>query len=69
MSFIKSQVEMLKDAIDNGIVTKDSTLILEQKERIIDMLFDMYNATGVELSRSQIGASVDKIFADILGIE
>ena len=69
MSLIKSQVEMLKDAIDNGIVTKDSTLILEQKERIIDMLFDMYNATGVELSRSQIGASVDKIFADILGIE
>lgn len=34
MSFIKSQVEMLKDAIDNGIVTKDSPLVLEQKERI-----------------------------------
>lgn len=69
MSFIKSQIEMLKDAIDNGIVTKDSPLILEQKERIIDMLFDMYSATGVELSKSQIGASVDKIFADILGIK
>lgn len=69
MSFIKSQVEILKDAIDHGIVAKDSTLILEQKERIIDMLFDMYNATGVELPKSQIGASVDKIFADILGIE
>lgn len=54
MSFIKSHVEMLKDAIDNGIVTKDSPLILEQKERIIDMLFDMYNATGVKLSKSQI---------------
>lgn len=69
MSFINSQIELLKDAIDKGLVTKDSPLILEQKERIIDMLSEMYNATGVEIPKSQIGSSVDKLFAEILGVD
>lgn len=69
MSFIERQIEMLKDAIEKGIITKDSPLILEQKEGIIDMLFDMYEATGANLSKSEIGARVDKLFADKLDVD
>ena len=69
MSFIERQIEMLKDAIEKGIITKDSPLISEQKEIIIDMLFEMYEAIGANLSKSEIGARVDKLFADKLGVD
>ena len=41
MSFLEDQIGMLKNAIENGIISKDSPLIQEQKELIIDMMYNM----------------------------
>ena len=32
MKFIENQIEMLKQAINEGVVSKDSPILLEQKE-------------------------------------
>lgn len=69
MNFIEKQMEMLKDAVDNGIVSKDSPLLLEQKERIIDLVFTINAGLGITIDKSCLGAIVDKLFADKLGVE
>ena len=38
--YIMKQVNLLKEAIENGDISKDSPLILEQKELLIDILYD-----------------------------
>lgn len=69
MSLLKSQVLFLKESIENGIISKDSPLIFEQKEKIIEILFDMHCNNGIEIPKPQLGVYVDKIFADTLGLE
>lgn len=69
MSFIENQISMLKNAIENGIISKDSPLIQEQKELIINMMYNMSKFSGANDTKSQIGASVDKVFADELDID
>lgn len=69
MSFLEDQICMLKNAIENGIISKDSPLIQEQKELIIDMMYNMSKFRGENDTRSHIGASVDKAFADELDID
>lgn len=69
MSFLENQISMLKNAIENGIISKDSPLIQEQKELIINMMYNMSKFSGANVSKSQIGASVDKAFADELDID
>ena len=69
MSFLEDQIGMLKNAIENGIISKDSPLIQKQKELIINMMYNMSKFSGANVSKSQIGASVDKAFADELDID
>lgn len=69
MSFLEDQIGMLKNAIENGIISKDSPLIQEQKKLIINMMYNMSKFRGANETESQIGASVDKAFADELDID
>ena len=69
MSFLENQISMLKNAIENGIIRKDCPLIQEQEELIIDMMYNMSKFRGANDTKSQIGASVDKAFADELDID
>ena len=69
MSFLEDQIGMLKNAIENGIISKDCPLIQKQKELIINMMYNMSKFSGANVSKSQIGASVDKAFADELDID
>lgn len=69
MSFLENQISLLKNAIENGIIRKDCSLIQEQKKLIIDMMYNMSKFSGANVSKSQIGASVDKAFADELDID
>ena len=69
MSFLEDQIGMLKNAIENGIISKDSPLIQEQKELIINMMYNMSKFSGANDTKSQIDASVDKAFADELDID
>ena len=69
MSFLENQISMLKNAIENGIISKDSPLIQEQKELIINMMYNMSKFRGENDAKSRIGASVDKAFADELDID
>ena len=69
MSFLENQISMLKNAIENGIISKDSPLIQEHKELIINMMYNMSKFSGANDTKSQIGASVDKAFADELDID
>ena len=69
MSFLEEQIGLIKNAIDNGIISKDCPLIQKQKELIINMMYNMSKFSGANVSKSQIGASVDKAFADELDID
>lgn len=69
MSFLEDQIGLLKNAIENGIISKDCPLIQKQKELIINMMYNMSKFSGANVSKSQIGASVDKAFADELDID
>ena len=69
MYFLCKQIEMLKAAILNGDIKKDDPILLEQKEGIIELLFLMCQVQGTNKTKSQIGAEIDKIFADDLGID
>ena len=69
MSFLEDQIGMLKNAIENGIISKDCPLIQKQKELIINMMYNMSKFSGANVSKSQIGASVEKAFADELDID
>ena len=69
MSFLENQISMLKNDIENGIISKDSPLIQEQKELIINMMYNMSKFSGANDTKSKIGASVDKAFADELDID
>lgn len=67
--YTMKQANLLKEAIDNGIISKDSPLILEQKELLIDILYELAISKGIKTERGIIGLEVDKIFADELGVE
>ena len=67
--YIMKQVILLKEAIENGDISKDSPLILEQKELLIDILYDLAISKGIKTEKETIALEVDKIFADELGVE
>lgn len=67
--YTMKQANLLKEAIDNGIISKDSPLILEQKELLIDILYELAITKGIKTEKETIALEVDKIFADELGVE
>lgn len=69
MKFLQSQIEVAKNAIDEDIVAKNDSIISEQKEKIIEMIFEMHNGIKGGPSKSKIGAIIDKLFADVLDID
>lgn len=70
MGLLETYLITLKDAIDRGIVSKDSHNIFEYKEKIIDILIAIQQSAGfADINRTQIAEEVKKKFADILGIE
>lgn len=69
MNYLSKQIEMLKTAIQNGEIGKDDPILIEQKEGIIELLFLVCQARGINNARPQIGAVIDKIFADELGVD
>ena len=54
MSFLEEQIGLIKNAIDNGIISKDSHLISYHKQLIIYMLDDMFKLAGKTVSISLI---------------
>ena len=69
MSFLENQISMLKNAIENGIISKDSHLISYHKQLIIYMLDNMFKLAGKTVSMSRTEAYVNKVFADELDID
>lgn len=67
-SYLESQISFLRKAINERIITKDSTLLQEQKELIIDQIASMIKMSGYPINKSEIGAFVDKQFTEQLGI-
>lgn len=66
--YIYKQIDLLREAIDNGTISRDSPLIREQIDEIIDREFE--NEVSKENNRTAdkvlIGAIIDKMFADEL---
>lgn len=69
MSYLDSQISFLQKAIKNGVITKDCPLLIEQKDSIIEVMARMIESSGYPINRSELGAYVDKRFADELGID
>lgn len=69
MSFLETQINLLKECLSNGTVQVDSPLIQEQKETIIEAMARIIEFSGYFVNRSELGAYVDKRFADELGID
>lgn len=69
MSYLSIQIEMLKKAIEKGIVEKDNPILREQKEGIIEQQYLICQAFGINKSKTQIDAEINKTFADELGFE
>ena len=63
-SFLDVQIELLKKAIQDGTIAKDSPLFEEQKENIIQMIQKSLEIIGIPANLSQIGAEIDKRFAE-----
>ena len=63
-NFIEMQIEMLKKAIQDGVIAKDSSLIEDQKEGIVQIIIKFYEIMGLPVNSTQIGAEVDKRFAE-----
>ena len=68
--YIYKQIDLLREAIDNGTISRDSPLIREQIDEIIDREFE--NEVSKENNRTAdkvlIGAIIDKMFADELDL-
>lgn len=69
MNYLEHQVEILRTQIDNGELEVDSPLVCEQKDRIIDHIYDMHLALNVVVDKTTIGAVVDKVFAEELDVD
>lgn len=66
---LNTQVKMLKEAINDGIIDKNGPIIQEQKNGLIDLFYHVNQIRGNDVSKSEIGAIIDKAFADYLDIE
>ncbi|MCQ2231797.1 MAG: hypothetical protein MJZ30_08125 [Paludibacteraceae bacterium] len=69
MDYLTSQVNVLKEHIESKEIDINHPIIQEQKEGIIDNIYQMHLHMGVDVDRSKIGAIVDKVFAEQLGVE
>lgn len=69
MSFLEEQIGLIKNAIDKGIISKDSHLISYHKQLIIYMMDNMFKLAGTKVSMSRTEAYVNKAFADELDID
>ena len=69
MKFIENQIDMLKQTITDGVVSKDSPILIEQKELIIDFVCEINETMNIETDKSKVGAIVDKCFAELLDVE
>lgn len=66
--YIISSVQNVKELIDKGDLTIESPLIKEQKEKLIDNCLELQIKNGANPDRTSIGLIIDKMFADILGV-
>ena len=62
--FLSDQIKMLRKAIKDGSIPYDKKLLQEQKEGGIDKIIEY----GCQHNQSEIGAIVDKLFAEYLSI-
>lgn len=53
MSFLEEQIGLIQNAIDKGIISKDSHLISYHKQLIIYMLDNMFKLAGTTVSMSR----------------
>ena len=58
----------LKELIDNGTLSIDDAIVNEQKDRMIDILYDYHIGRNVEVSKTEIGLWVDKVFEEELNV-
>jgi uncharacterized protein YeaC (DUF1315 family) len=63
--FLSDQIKMLRKAIKDGSIPYDEKLLQEQKEGVIDEIMEY----GCHYNKSEIGAIVDKLFAEYLSID
>ena len=63
-TILDGQIELLKKAIQGGVITKDSPLLEEQKEGIIQMFGKIFEIIGIPANLSEIEAEVDKRFSE-----
>ena len=69
MDYLERQLSFLKKVINEGFLSPQSPLLQEQKEIIIDTLYELSICSGSEIDKGKIGLEVDKRFADELGVE
>lgn len=64
-NYIRFQATVMKEGIDKGEIRISEELLQEQKEGVIGHCLDL----NPNMLRAEIGLRVDKIFADVLGME
>ena len=68
IGYINKQIDLLKEAIANGTILKDSPLIQEQIDIIIDHEYSIIKDNNKYADKVLIGAIIDKMFADELDL-
>ena len=64
-NYIWLQAAVIKEGIDNGDIQIDDTLLNDYKDGVIDLCFILYP----DMPEAEIEPRVNKIFADVLGME
>ena len=66
MTFIDYHIQILKSAVEKGILKKDDPIIKEYVDKVTDYMFEL---TGSIFDRSKVHDEVHKAFADVLNFE
>ena len=67
-SHVVESIQNVKELIDKGELTIESSIIIELKEELINLCYENQNENGEILDRTSIGLAIDKMFADILDV-
>lgn len=65
---VVESIQNVKELIDKGELTIESSNIIELKEELINSCYENQNENGKILDRTSIGLAIDKVFADNLGV-
>ena len=68
MNYLDKQLKMLKEAINNGTLSKDDNNLSEQKNLIIDRIIKLHRSMGVKVNSTQVELIVNKKFEEELDI-